>query len=81
MLVLRNNRTALPNLIQFSKSQIQDIINDVRDINFIMLCAKDGFELAAIHKKDNCNHRKLAVVSSSILAMVSAFMQGIHLNG
>lgn len=81
MLVLRNNRTALPNLIQFSKSQIQDIINDVRDINFIMLCSKDGFELAAIHKKDNCNHRKLAVVSSSILAMVSAFMQGIHLNG
>ena len=81
MFALKHNRTAPPELIQFAKSQIQDIINDVRGINFIMLCSTDGFELAAIHKKDNYNHGKLAAVSSSILAMVSAFMQEIHLNG
>ena len=81
MFALKNNRAASPELIQFAKYQIQEIIHSVRGVNFIMLCSTDGFELATIHKKDNYNNGKLAAVSSSILAMVSAFMQEIHLNG
>lgn len=81
MFALQEKRMASPELIQFAKSEIQEIIHNVRGLNFIMLCSTDGFELAAIHKKDHYNNGKLAAVSSSILAMVSAFMQEIHLTG
>ena len=81
MFALQNNRAASAELIEFSKSKIQEVINNVTGINFIMLCSTDGFELATIHKKDHYNNGKLAAVSSSILAMVSAFMQEIHLTG
>lgn len=81
MFALQNNRAASAELIEFSKSKIQEVINNVTGINFIMLCSTDGFELATIHKKDHSNNGKLAAVSSSILAMVSAFMQEIHLTG
>jgi predicted regulator of Ras-like GTPase activity (Roadblock/LC7/MglB family) len=46
-----------------------------------MLCSTDGFELASIYKKNPYNSTKLAAVSSSILAMVSAFLNEIHLTG
>ena len=49
-----------------------------------MICSSDGFKLTAAYKKMwqiQTNTGKLAAVSSSILAMVSAFMQEIHLNG
>ena len=81
MFALQNNRAPSAELIEFSKSKIQEVINNVTGINFIMLCSTDGFELATIHKKDHYNNGKLAAVSSSILAMVSAFMQEIHLTG
>ncbi len=46
-----------------------------------MLCSTDGFELAHVYKRDGYNSTKLAAVSSSILAMVAAFMNEIHLEG
>ena len=74
-------RIAPPELIQYAKNEVQDIINNVRGIDFIMLCSTDGFELTTITKKNNYNASKLAAVSSSILAMVCAFLKEIQLIG
>ena len=74
-------RIAPPELIQYAKNEVQDIINNVRGIDFIMLCSTDGFELTTITKKNHYNASKLAAVSSSILAMVCAFLKEIQLIG
>ena len=81
MFTLIQNRTAPEELIEFSKNVIQDILMNVRGVNYVMLCSTDGFELAHVYKKDGYNTTKLAAVSSSILAMVAAFMNEIHLEG
>lgn len=81
MFTLAQSRTAPNELIQFAKKQIQDILSNVRSVNYVMLCTTDGFELANVYKKDGYNNTKLAAVSSSILAMVAAFMNEIHLEG
>ena len=46
-----------------------------------MLCSSDGFELSLASKKNIENTGKIAAVSSSILAMVSAFISEIQLFG
>ncbi|WP_087544652.1 roadblock/LC7 domain-containing protein [Acinetobacter sp. WCHA29] len=74
-------RTAPKELIQLAKTQANDILTNIRGIDYIMLCSTDGFELASIYKKNPYNSTKLAAVSSSILAMVSAFLNEIHLTG
>ncbi|AVZ86427.1 roadblock/LC7 domain-containing protein [Acinetobacter sp. WCHA45] len=74
-------RTAPKELIQLAKIQANDILTNIRGIDYIMLCSTDGFELASIYKKNPYNSTKLAAVSSSILAMVSAFLNEIHLTG
>jgi predicted regulator of Ras-like GTPase activity (Roadblock/LC7/MglB family) len=74
-------RTAPKELIQLAKTQANDILTNIRGIDYIMLCSTDGFELASIYKKNPYNSTKLAAVSSSILAMVSAFLNEIQLTG
>ncbi|NWK81179.1 roadblock/LC7 domain-containing protein [Acinetobacter sp. SwsAc4] len=74
-------RTAPKELIQLAKTQANDILTNIRGIDYIMLCSTDGFELASVYKKNPYNSTKLAAVSSSILAMVSAFLNEIHLTG
>jgi len=81
MFTLAQSRTAPKELIDFAKSEIQDVLMNVRSVNYIMLCSTDGFELAHVYKRDGYNSTKLAAVSSSILAMVAAFMNEIHLEG
>lgn len=81
MLNFKERRTAPPELVQHAKHEIQEVISNARGVHFVMLCSTDGFELASIHKKDHYNTSKLAAVSSSILAMVSAFIQEIQLKG
>ncbi|MEG2637714.1 MAG: roadblock/LC7 domain-containing protein, partial [Acinetobacter sp.] len=68
-------------LIDFAKNEIQDVLMNVRSVNYVMLCSTDGFELAHVYKRDGYNSTKLAAVSSSILAMVAAFINEIHLEG
>ena len=60
-----SKRTAPQDLIQFAQKYIQAILRDVSEVNLVMLCSSDGFELASVHKKDVENHGKLAAVSSS----------------
>ena len=81
MFTLEQSRTAPKELIQFAKEEMQDLLVNVRGVNYVMLCSTDGFELGHVHKKDSYNSTKLAAVSSSILAMVAAFMNEIHLEG
>ena len=81
MFTLEQSRTAPKELIQFAKEEMQDLLMNVRGVNYVMLCSTDGFELGHVHKNDSYNSTKLAAVSSSILAMVAAFMNEIHLEG
>ena len=81
MFTLAQSRTAPKEIIDFAKSEIQDVLMNVRSVNYVMLCSTDGFELAHVYKRDGYNSTKLAAVSSSILAMVAAFMNEIHLEG
>ena len=74
-------RTAPKELIQFAKAQANDVLTNIRGVDYIMLCSTDGFELASIYKKNPYNSTKLASVSSSILAMVTAFLNEIQLTG
>ena len=81
MFTLAQSRTAPKELIDFAKNEIQDVLMNVRSVNYVMLCSTDHFELAHVYKRDGYNSTKLAAVSSSILAMVAAFMNEIHLEG
>ena len=81
MFTLAQSRTAPKELIDFAKNEIQDVLMNVRSVNQVMLCSTDGFELAHVYKRNGYNSTKLAAVSSSILAMVAAFMNEIHLEG
>ena len=81
MFYLTETRPDPKELIYFAKSEIQDFLMNVRSFNYVMLCSTDGFELAHVYKRDGYNSTKLAAVSSSILAMVAAFMNEIHLEG
>ncbi|WP_180092563.1 MULTISPECIES: roadblock/LC7 domain-containing protein [unclassified Acinetobacter] len=74
-------RTASNELIQHARELINNIINNARGVHFIMVCSTDGFELTSVYKLGQYNNSKLAAVSSSILAMVSAFIKEIHLVG
>ena len=74
-------RSAPQELVQYAHEQISMIINYARGVHFVMLCSTDGFELTSVHKRGQYNNSKLAAVSSSILAMVTAFTKEIQLTG
>ena len=76
-----NQRKAPAELIIVAKNEINNILMNVGGVDFVMLCSTDGFELATVHKKNVPNSGKLAAVSSSILAMVTAFISEIRLVG
>lgn len=75
------NRKVPQALIDQIQTHLRYTINQVSGINFIMVCSSDGFEITSVHKKLPQNTGKLAAVSSSILAMVNAFLTEIHLQG
>ena len=68
-------------LIETGRMQIHELLNNVSSLDFVMLCSSDGFQLALASKKKLENTGKIAAVSSSILAMVSAFISEINLIG
>lgn len=76
-----NMRQAPPSLVQKGLKQIQELLNAVQGLDSVMLCSSDGFELALASKKNLGNTGKIAAVGSSILAMVSAFVSEIQLQG
>lgn len=81
MLPLNNQRQIPQELTDQARKHIHDLLNMVAGVDFIMLCSSDGFELAVASKKNLVNSGKIAAVSSSILAMVTAFISEINLTG
>ena len=81
MFNIKEKRVASEELIHKAKAELHEIITNVRGVNFVMICSTDGFELASLYRRDIYNKGKLAAVSSSLLAMVTAFTQEIHLTG
>ena len=81
MLPLNNQRQIPQELTDQAREQTHELLNMVSGVDFVMLCSSDGFELALASKKNLGNSGKIAAVSSSILAMVSAFISEIHLAG
>lgn len=79
MFALKKERKTPEHIIQQAKIEIQHIFNNVSGVNFIMMCSTDGFELTTLYKKDSFNRTKLAAVSSSLHAMVSALMTELQL--
>lgn len=75
------SREVSSELKAFSNQELYKFLNEVSGIDFVMLCSSDGFELALASKKNLDNTGKIAAVSSSILAMVSAFISEIQLVG
>lgn len=78
---MNNSRQIATEFKAFSSEELHNFLNEVRDVNFVMLCSSDGFELSLASKKDIENTGKIAAVSSSILAMISAFISEIQLVG
>lgn len=77
-----NNPREIPKeLIEYANTELQHFLNTVAGIDFVMLCSSDGFELCLASKKNIENTGKIAAVSSSILAMVNAFITEIQLLG
>ncbi|OTG99495.1 roadblock/LC7 domain-containing protein [Acinetobacter sp. ANC 4973] len=76
-----NSREIEQEFKAFSSQELHDFLNEVSGVNFVMLCSSDGFELSLASKKNIENTGKIAAVSSSILAMVSAFISEIQLVG
>ena len=74
-------RTAPTQLLQLAKAEAHNILMNTRGVDFVMICSSDGFELATVSHKNHHNTTKLAAVSSSILAMVTAFLKEIQLTG
>jgi predicted regulator of Ras-like GTPase activity (Roadblock/LC7/MglB family) len=68
-------------LIEAGCMRINELLNNVRGLDFVMLCSADGFQLAVASKDELHNTGKIAAVSSSILAMVSAFIAELNLTG
>lgn len=81
MLDLNNSRKVPDDFVKFAENQIRQLLNSVAGVEFAMLCTSDGFEVATANKKNINNTGKIAAVSSSILAMVTAFISEINLVG
>lgn len=81
MLNLNLTRKIPDDYVEFGQKQIRALLNSVSGVEFVMLCSSDGFEIALANKKNINNSGKIAAVSSSILAMVTAFISEIDLIG
>lgn len=78
---VNHQRKAPEQLVEIAKKEIHHVLMDVSGVDFVMLCSTDGFEITTAYKKNIPNGGKLAAVSSSILAMVTAFISEIQLTG
>ena len=81
MLDLNTSRKVPDDFVVYAEKQIMQLLNSVSGVEFIMLCTSDGFEIALVNKKNISNSGKIAAVSSSILALVTAFVSEINLVG
>lgn len=67
--------------IQAVRVPISELLLEVSGLQSVLLATTDGFEVATSTYKKDFDSAKLAAVSSSILAMVQAFVGEIRLQG
>ena len=73
MFTLAQSRSAPKELIDFAKNEIQDVLMNVRSVNYVMLCSTDGFELAHVYKRDGYNSVSGSVKMTAILTKGVSF--------
>jgi predicted regulator of Ras-like GTPase activity (Roadblock/LC7/MglB family) len=76
-----NHREPSTAFIQAVKVPISELLLEVTGVQSVLLATTDGFEVATAAYKKDFDNAKLAAVSSSILAMVQAFVGEIRLQG
>jgi predicted regulator of Ras-like GTPase activity (Roadblock/LC7/MglB family) len=64
-----------------AEASIEQLMNSVAGIQNVILASTDGFELCAAQRGGTVQGSKLAAVSSSILALVQAFLGEIQFTG
>ena len=74
-------RAPSPTFIDAARHQIRDLMMAVPGIDSVLLSSTDGFELVSVYKRSSLEGGKMAAVSSSILALVEAFLGEIDLHG
>lgn len=74
------NSTLSEDFVQFSKTEISILLNTVNHVQFAMLCSTDGLEITTASKQNWDNTSKIAAVSSSIMALISAFISEMRLD-
>lgn len=67
--------------IRQAEASIQQLMGNVAGIQNVILASTDGFELCSVQRNDQVQGSKLAAVSSSILALVQAFLGEIQFTG
>ncbi len=67
--------------MQQAHASIQELMAAVPGIQNVILASTDGFELCSAQRDNQVQGSKLAAVSSSILALVQAFLGEIHFTG
>ena len=67
--------------MQQAQASIQELMAAVPGIQNVILASTDGFELCSAQRDNQVQGSKLAAVSSSILALVQAFLGEIHFTG
>lgn len=77
----KHSRQIPQSLIEIGHVKMRELLNSVGGLDFVMLCSSDGFQLAMASKKQLVHIGKVAAISSSTLAMVSAFISEINLTG
>jgi hypothetical protein len=67
--------------MQQANASIQELMAAVPGIQNVILASTDGFELCSAQRDTQVQGSKLAAVSSSILALVQAFLGEIQFTG
>ncbi len=75
------SRAPSERFLQESRTIVQNMLVNVPGMHSVLLASTDGFELASAYKGNGLAGGKVAAVSSSILALVEAFVGEIGLNG
>lgn len=75
------SRTPSEAFLREARSEVQRMLVNVQGMHSVLLSSTDGFELASAYKGSSLAGGKIAAVSSSILALVEAFVGEIDLKG
>ena len=68
-------------LMHILREQVQIFLRENNAVQSIIITSTDGFELASAYRSNNIQGGKISAVSSSILALVDAFLAEVNIIG